>query len=274
MSTITPYEKLTFSNDFLFCKILETKTELCKELVELIFGRKVKEIRNVRSQFSLKQTVKGKGVRFDIIFEDEVNSIYDFEMQTTDTHNLPKRSRYYQAMIDTSAIEQGIDYEDLPQSYIVFICTFNPFESGRHLYTFTNLCIEEPALSLGDKTQKVFLCTEGDKEDVSSEIMDFLDYVAGRKLEGKIAKELDAEVKNAREKEEWRAEYMQNMAAIMDAKREGHKEGIIQGGNNMLYELVQDGSISIDVASKKMGVSKKEFENKMNLCGYKQPKRT
>ena len=157
-------------------------------------------------------------------------------------------------MIDTSAIEQGIDYEDLPQSYIVFICTFNPFESGRHLYTFTNLCIEEPALSLGDKTQKVFLCTEGDKEDVSSEIMDFLDYVAGRKLEGKIAKELDAEVKNAREKEEWRAEYMQNMAAIMDA--------------------VQDGSISIDVASKKMGVSKKEFENKMNLCGYKQPKRT
>ena len=183
MSTITPYEKLTFSNDFLFCKILETKTELCKELVELIFGRKVKEIRNVRSQFSLK-------------------------------------------------------------------------------------------LSLGDKTQKVFLCTEGDKKDVSSEIMDFLDYVAGRKLEGKIAKELDAEVKNAREKEEWRAEYMQNMAAIMDAKREGHKEGIIQGGNNMLYELVQDGSISIDVASKKMGVSKKEFENKMNLCGYKQPKRT
>ena len=55
-------------------------------------------------------------------------------------------------------------------------------------------------------------------------------------------------------------------------QRQGHKEGIIQGGNNMLYELVQDGSISIDVASKKMGGSKKEFENKMNLCGYKQPK--
>ena len=175
-----------------------------------------------------------------------------------------------QDQLNTEFAKSSVKYVTVPGT----VTSFNPFESGRHLYTFTNLCIEEPTLSLGDKTQKVFLCTEGDKEDVSSEIMDFLDYVAGRKLEGKIAKELDAEVKNAREKEEWRAEYMQNMAAIMDAKREGHKEGIIQGGNNMLYELVQDGSISIDVASKKMGVSKKEFENKMNLCGYKQPKRT
>ena len=241
MSTITPYEKLTFSNDFLFCKILETKTELCKELVELIFGRKVKEIRNVRSQFSLKQTVKGRGVRFDIIFEDEDNIIYDFEMQTTGSHNLPKRTRYYQAMLDTSSIEQGIDYEELPQSYIVFICTFNPFEAGRHLYTFENRCTEEPALRLDDKTQKVFLCTEGDKNDVGQEIMEFLDYVAGRKLEGNLAKELDAEVRSAREKEEWRAEYMQNMAAIMDAKREGKAEGKAEGmaeGMDNLSKLI------------------------------------
>lgn len=63
--------------------------------------------------------------------------------------------------------------------------------------------------------------------------MDFLDYVAGRKLEGKIAKELDTEVKNAREKEEWRAEYMQNMAAIMDAKREGRTEGKTEGMDNL-----------------------------------------
>ena len=41
-------------------------------------------------------------------------------------------------------------------------------------------------------------------------------------------------------------------------QRQGHKEGIIQGGNNMLYELVQDGSISIDVASKKKKKKKKE----------------
>ena len=124
-------------------------------------------------------------------------------------------------------------YEELPQSYIVFICTFNPFESGRHLYTFENLCAEEPTLRLDDKMQKVFLCTEGDKNDVGQEIMEFLDYVAGRKLEGKLAKELDSEVKNAREKEEWRAEYMQNMAAIMDAKREGKAEGKAEGMDNL-----------------------------------------
>ena len=36
------YNELDFTNDFLFCKILENNEELCKELLELILGKKVK----------------------------------------------------------------------------------------------------------------------------------------------------------------------------------------------------------------------------------------
>ena len=77
-----PYEKLTFASDFLFCKIMESRPDLCKELVELLLARPVREVRNIRSQFSAKDTIGGKGVRFDVIFYDEENVVYDMEMQT------------------------------------------------------------------------------------------------------------------------------------------------------------------------------------------------
>lgn len=54
--TMIPYEELTFANDFLFSKIMESRPDFCKELVEIILNRKVKEIRNPRSQFSVKET--------------------------------------------------------------------------------------------------------------------------------------------------------------------------------------------------------------------------
>lgn len=222
---MVPYEELTFASDFLFCKILESRPDLCKDLVELILNRKVKEVRNVRAQLSLKEAIGSKGVRFDIIFNDDENVIYDVEMQTTSARNLPKRTRYYQSMLDHSSIEKGLDYEELPQSYIIFICTFDPFDIGRHIYSFENRCAEETVIRLNDETKKVFLSTEGDKADVSPAIQEFLDYVAGRSVIGDLAEHLESEVIKAKKKEEWRVEYMENQAFYMDARREGRTEG-------------------------------------------------
>jgi predicted transposase/invertase (TIGR01784 family) len=46
--------------------------------------------------------------------------------------NLPKRLRYYQGSIDLDLINKGEDYRKLAKSYIIFICTFDLFNKGRH----------------------------------------------------------------------------------------------------------------------------------------------
>ena len=84
---------------------------------------------------------------------DDQGRIYDIEMQCSNNRNeLPKRTRYYQAMIDMAEAEKGQDYQDLKESYIIFICTFDPFKQGNPMYTFRNLCIENKELELEDKT--------------------------------------------------------------------------------------------------------------------------
>ena len=49
---------------------------------------------------TLDVTPDGKSARFDVYVEDAAGTVYDIEMQVTAKRNLPKRSRYYQSMID------------------------------------------------------------------------------------------------------------------------------------------------------------------------------
>lgn len=62
---------------------------------------------------------------------------------------------------------------------------------------------------------------------------------------------------------------------ILDGKREGiregKREGIREGQNNMLYSLVQDGSLDIEIAAKKINMTVDEFKKSMEAANYKVP---
>ena len=58
---------------------------------------------------------------------------FTLEMQNWKMLNLPKRTRYYQSMIDIDHLASGAEYGDLPDSYIIFISMFDPLERSRHL---------------------------------------------------------------------------------------------------------------------------------------------
>ena len=75
-------------------------------------------------------TADGRGIRLDVYLDDEHGTVYDLEMQTTKHSDLPKRSRYYQGMIDLNLIQRGAKFSDLKKSYVIFICTEDPFDEG------------------------------------------------------------------------------------------------------------------------------------------------
>jgi hypothetical protein len=71
------------------------------------------------------------------------------------------------------------------RSHIIFICLFDLYNRGRHIYTFENIFKEDNSISMGDEVVKIFLNTERTRDDVSEELKAFLDYVAGRKSDDK-----------------------------------------------------------------------------------------
>ena len=185
-------------------------------------------------------------------------------MQTTDNKNLPKRSRYYQGMIDLNLIERGADYNELKKSYIIFICPFDYFGEGLHRYTFINRCVESPELELGDDATKIFLCAGGDANDVSPELADFLKWIAtGNSGESQLVQELEAAVESAKLHEEWRLEYMTLLMR--------DQVNIEKGKHEMIFTYVQNGRFSVEQGAEDAGMSVEEFKKRMSEAGYKVP---
>ena len=258
------YEELRFQDDFMFCKILQENEDLCKELTELVIGRKIGSIVKAEKQKAIDVTADGHGVRFDVYFEDDEKTVYDIEMQRSDTLELPLRSRYYQGMIDLDYLEKGKDYKELPDSYIIFLCTFDLFKRGYHKYSFKPKCREVKDLSLKDGTNRTFICAGGDKDDVSEDMKSLIDYLAGKDAGSSLTSRIDAKVKEAIAKSLWRKEYMtykehmdeEYNRGLKVGREEGREEGKISGRVIARHE---DGMPIAEIA-KKSGISEDEVK--------------
>ena len=53
------YDELGFTDDFIFCAILVDNEDLCKELVEMITGRRISTVLYAEGQKSIKKTRDG-----------------------------------------------------------------------------------------------------------------------------------------------------------------------------------------------------------------------
>ena len=62
MANAKKYEDLTFTDDFMFCKVMTTNSELCHELLELILGKKVGAFTRLDQQKPIEMTADGKGL--------------------------------------------------------------------------------------------------------------------------------------------------------------------------------------------------------------------
>ena len=250
------YDELEFTDNFMFCKVLQTNPDLCKELIELILERKIGKIISIDREQSIEMTTDGRGIRFDVSLEDDEDSLYDVEMQTIYFKDLPRRFRYYQGMRDLEQSERGMRYREFKKSVIIFICLDNPYpEIGRHKYTFRKACLEEPGLIMDDGTAHIILAAKGDIDDVSSDLQAFLDYLLDHTTKTNLTYRLEQQVEKARARNEnWRREYM-TLQDIVEL-RLGDKLALLEA----LQEEADHLQLEVEAAKTEVEAAKTEVE--------------
>lgn len=189
-----------------------------------------------------------RSIRLDVYVKDNKDTIYNIEMQVADTGNIEKRSRYYQSMIDLQLIHKNESYQNLNTSYVIFICPFDLFKAGRHIYTFKNLCEEDTGIQLNDGTTKIFLNTKGQIDDVSEDLKAFLDYVEGKPSDNDFVRKLEEEIREAKKNREWRHEYMTLLMRDQENLQKGIDQGKIYGAISTFKQL----GLSEEVIIKKL----------------------
>ncbi|WP_280956283.1 Rpn family recombination-promoting nuclease/putative transposase [Centipeda periodontii] len=154
---------------------------------------------------------------------------------------MARRTRYYQGMIDMDLLRKGVYYDDLRQTYIIFICTFDLFGMDERIYTFRNQCMEQPELELGDGTTKIFLNAKGLKGRVDEDLEDFLQYVDGKPARSRFTQEMAQEVESVKRQDEMRREFVTLYMEYQKQRREGAAEGFERGRREGREEGIAEG---------------------------------
>jgi len=252
--SIKVLENLTISDNFLFQKVMQDE-EICKEFIENLLNIKIKKVVYTESEKMIAIKNQSKSVRLDVYVETDDGRIIDIEMQTSEKNqDFGKRTRYYQGLIDLNHLEKGESYRKLKESYIIFVCTFDPFKLNRKIYTFRNKCIEEENLELNDGTTKIFLNATGTIGDIDSEIKNFLEYVGTGKVEGNFTCKIDNRLKEIKNREETGVEYMTLELWLQDAK----DESVFTEKLENLKRLIKKMHMSIEEAMNVLDVPKEE----------------
>ena len=244
MAAIKPWKDLKISDDYMF-KLVMMVERICKHMLEIILGIKIREIRYLEDEKSMKFGYGSKGIRLDVYVEGD-DTVFEVEMQMRkpDTSELAKRTRYYQSVIDRGMLKTGFKYRLLKPSFIIFICPFDPYGQSRHIYTFRNICTEDRYLEMGDETTKIFLNTTGTVDDVSPEIKAFLDYVNGIVSADIFVQEIEAEINRLKQLENEEASYMTYAMKLAEEREDGREEGREEGENKLgqlITKLLADG---------------------------------
>ena len=237
---IKPFEELTIQDNFMFQQIM-LEPELCKHLIELVTGLKIKQLSYPEAEKTLNVDYDAKGIRLDVYVEDEYGNVFDAEMQLRpgSETNIPHRLRYYQAIIDIQLLKSGNDYEQIKRTFIIFICTFDLYGKGLPIYTFREQCQEDGSIYLKDETTKIILNTKFTAPDVPKPLAAFLRYVDGLPAEDDFTSALEKRLNDIKKTKKARDSYMTLQLALDEARREAAAEAAAETSKEKSLELIR-----------------------------------
>ena len=241
------WQDLTIADNFIFGKVLENDPDVCKKLLETILEFEIDEISYPEREKTMETRHDSKGIRLDVFVKTpDGRKMFDIEIQTSNKDDLAKRMRYYQGIIDNDNLDRGKHYWQISALYIIFVCTFDYYKQGKHLYSFRNRCDQDHELLMGDETVKIFLNAKGKKNDVNNDLLAFLNYINGKKSENPLIVALDEEVQKVKRNKEWRNQFMRyeehiaaeaHLRALEIAEEEAKKAAKEATKNNTIANL-------------------------------------
>ena len=241
-------QDLTIRDNFLFAAVMQ-QGDNCKKFLEMLLKFKINRI-DILYEKTIIYNPEYKGIRLDVYAKGDDHICYNIEMQVL-SDKLPKRSRYYHSQMDMELLSSGESYDTLPDTYVIFICDFDPFGLQRYCYNFESRCLEDNTLSLGDGSKSIFLSTKGNNSsDISPELLSFLTFIRENQPEDlrdyhdAYVTQLQDTIYQIKRSKELGSRFM--LLEIMldekyrEGKTEGLTEGLTKGRIESILELLED----------------------------------
>lgn len=169
------------TNDAIFGDVIGRK-ENCLQLLRAILPQlNLQKIVKIQRQKTVSLKMLRKGTRFDVWATDDKGQNFDIEMQTSNNLGLLKRSMFYLGRMNDEQLMTGEDYENIKDSYVIFLCTFDPFGYNEAKNEVIQVLQNHRDKKLNSGQHIIFLnSTAIDKSSLMPDLSDFLNYMNGK----------------------------------------------------------------------------------------------
>ena len=143
-----------FDDDFM-TKCFEDSPECVELVLHIILDKPDLKVEEVRTQYFIKNLLK-RSVRLDIFATDSEGKKYNIEVQRADKGAGAKRARYNSSLMDANILPAGDDFEQLPETYVIFITEKDVIGKGQILYQIER-CVMETGEVFGDGSHILYV---------------------------------------------------------------------------------------------------------------------
>ena len=147
-------KELTIMND-IFMRNVFKKRECVEYVLRIIMEMKNLQILDYTVQKDYKN-LQGRSAILDCVAKDDANRQYNVEIQQDSEGASPKRARYHSGLLDMNTLDPGQDYEELPDSYVIFITKDDVLGNGLPIY-HADRVIEETGGMFGDGSHIIYV---------------------------------------------------------------------------------------------------------------------
>lgn len=127
-------------DDFL-TKCFEENTECIELVLRIVLDMPDLEVLDARTQVFV-ENILNRSVRLDILATDSIGRKFNIEIQRADKGAGRKRARYNSSMMDANLLKKGEGFDNLPETYVIFITENDVIGKGKPLYQVERCILE------------------------------------------------------------------------------------------------------------------------------------
>lgn len=242
---------LRLMDDNFFSEALDEKIAPVEYILKTILERDDIKVLHTEAQVEYKSAVQ-RSIKLDIRAVDTEGRVMDIEIQRSERGAGVRRARFHSSMIDRTLLAKGEDFENLVDTYVIFITESDKFGAGLPLYHVERTIPELNHTAFGDGAHIIYVNGEfRDLQHPVGRLMHDMNCTSADEILNPLLAEEVRYLKETKGGQAQMCKAFEEIAfeAAKEAKHDANVEAamkMIARGRMTLEEISEDSGLSLD----------------------------
>ena len=254
----------------IFMRNVFKKRECLEYVLQVIMKKKDLHVIDQIIQKDYKN-LQGRSAVMDCVARDSTGKQFDVEIQQDNEGASPKRARYHSGLMDMNTLNPRQDFEELPESYVIFITRDDILGYGLPIYHIDRQ-IKELNEAFQDEAHIIYVNSRKQDDTELGRLMHDLHCKKADEMHSPILAKRMYELKETQKGVELMCHEMEKIynEGMKSGEKRGEKRGELKAKKETALSMAEEG-MNIQKIARLVKVSEKDVQKWIdeNLCAMK-----